>query len=248
MSDVVVKGLVLQCADYRESSRMLTVLTDRFGKISVSAKGARRKNSRIAPSCQPFAFSEMVLNETRGRYYLSEASVIELFSGLANDIGNYSLGAYFLDLLNAACPEEDDMHELLALGLNALWLLCEGVKPREQVKTVFELRLMLLLGYCPDIEACTVCGKENPVEPILDLRGGNLYCRGCSVGKVEKPYRIDQTILHAMNYISNSKSGKEFSFTLTEKPLKRLSMATELYIQEQLERNFSTLDFYKQTK
>ena len=52
MSETVLKGLVLRTADYKESSKMLTVLTDAMGKISISARGAARLKSRIAAACQ----------------------------------------------------------------------------------------------------------------------------------------------------------------------------------------------------
>lgn len=248
MSEVVLKGLVLQSADYRETSRMLTVLTDRAGKLSVGANGARRKNSRIAPACQPFAFSEMVLRESRGRYYLNEVSVIDTFAGLANDLKTFALGSYFLDLLNTVCQEGEEAPDVLSLGLNALWLLCEGKKPTEIIKSAFELRLMSLLGYCPDLEGCSVCGKAEPDEPVLDLQGGTLYCKACSSCEVIKPYTISESVLKAMRYIIASKSEKVFSFTLSDRQTNRLSSASERYVTEQLERHFSTLDYYKQLK
>ena len=81
MSEHVLKGLVLRTADYKESSRMLTVLTDALGKISISARGATRMKSRIAAACQPMAFSEMTVSESKERFYLKEASTLELFTG-----------------------------------------------------------------------------------------------------------------------------------------------------------------------
>ena len=108
MASLVLKGLVLRAADYQESSRILTVLTDSRGKITVSAKGALRRSSRIAAASQPFAYAEMTLSESRDRYYLNEASTISLFPGLAADVEAYALGAYFLELLDAACPEGEE--------------------------------------------------------------------------------------------------------------------------------------------
>ena len=147
MSDLVLKGLVLRTADYKESSKMLTELTDALGKISVSARGATRLKSRVAAACQPMVFSEMTISESKERYYLKEASTLELFSGMTADLKRYALGCYFLELLDAACPETVEEPEALALGLNALWLLSEGNKEPLLVKAAFELRLMALLGY-----------------------------------------------------------------------------------------------------
>ena len=246
MSDFVLKGLVLRTADYKESSKMLTVLTDAMGKISVSAKGATRFKSRIAAACQPMAFSEMTLSESRDRYYLKEASTLELFSGMTADLKSYALGCYFLELLDAACPETVEEPEALTLGLNALWLLSEGKKERALVKSAFELRLMALLGYQPETEACAVCGKESPERPVLDLRGGALFCRSCSVqAAAQRPAALDEGTLQALRFVLSAPRNKVFSFRLSEDSLRRLGDVAEGYVREQLERSFRTLDYYK---
>ncbi len=246
MSDLVLKGLVLRTADYKESSKMLTVLTDALGKISVSARGATRLKSRIAAACQPMAFSEMVISESKDRYYLKEASTLELFSGMTADLKRYALGCYFLELLDAACPETMEEPEALSLGLNALWLLAEGKKDAQLVKCAFELRLMALLGYQPEVEACAACGREEPDSPVLDLRGGALYCHSCALeAMAQRPRALDAGSLQALRFILSSPPGRVFSFQLGAKPLRRLCDIAEGYVSEQLERSFRTLDYYK---
>jgi len=246
MTETVLKGLVLRTADYKESSRMLTVLTDSLGKISIAARGVTRMKSRIAASCQPMAFSEMTLSESRERYYLKEASSIELFSGLTADLKNYSLGCYFLELLDASCPENSEEPEALALGLNALWLLTEGKKDPAVVKSCFELRLMTLLGYQPETEACALCGKQTPDMPTLDLRGGALYCRECALKALaQRPMTLNDPSLQAVRHIITAPSQSVFSFRISENALRRLSDVSENYVKEQLERSFRTLDYYK---
>lgn len=245
MTELVLRGLVLRTADYKESSRMLTVLTDRLGKLSVSARGAVRGKSRYAAACQPFAFSELTLSESKDRYYLKEAATLELFSGLADRLEDYALGSYFLELLDAACPETAEEPEALSLGLNALWLLAEGKKDRALVKSAFELRLMSILGYRPETARCAVCGAEVPVSPLLDLRGGALYCRNCGQSLVQRPFALDAGSLAALRHITSAESSRVFSFTVAKEAGKRLGQAAERYVREQMERDFRTLEYYK---
>ncbi len=225
---------------------MLTVLTDALGKISVSARGATRLKSRIGAACQPLVFSEMTLSESKERYYLKEASTLELFSGLTSDLKAYALGCYFLELLDASCPETVEEPEVLALGLNALWLLSEGNKEPRIVKSAFELRLMTLLGYQPETEHCAACGKTAPEIPALDLRGGALYCRDCALKALaERPMTLDEPSLLAIRHIVSSPRNSVFSFRISDVGLRRLSEVAENYVKEQLERSFRTLDYYK---
>ncbi len=246
MSDTVLQGLVLRTAEYKESSKMLTVLTDALGKISISAHGATRLKSRIAAACQPMAFSEMTVSETKERYYLKEANTLELFSGLTADLRRYALGCYFLELLDASCPETVEEPEALSLGLNALWLLSEGKKDPRIVKSAFELRLMTLLGYQPETEQCAACGREEPENPTLDLRGGALYCRDCALRALaQRPMALDAPSLQAIRHIVSAQRKSVFSFRVSESVLRRLGDAAENYVKEQLERSFRTLDYYK---
>ncbi len=246
MSEMVLKGLVLRAAEYKESSKMLTVLTDTLGKISISARGASRLKSRIAAASQPMAFSEMTVSESRDRYYLKEASTLELFAGLTADLKNYALGCYILELLDASCPETVEEPEVLALGLNALWLLSEGKKDPRIVKSAFELRLMTLLGYQPEIEQCAACGKTEPEAPTLDLRGGALYCRDCALkAMAQRPVSLEQASLLAVRHIVSAQRKNVFSFRVSDSALRRLSDVAENYVKEQLERSFRTLDYYK---
>ena len=48
----VTTGLVLRVTETKEADKILTVLTPDMGKIPLIARGARRKNSRIAAASQ----------------------------------------------------------------------------------------------------------------------------------------------------------------------------------------------------
>ncbi len=250
MSSLVARGLVLREAAYRESSKMLTVLTDSLGKISVSAKGALRRNSRIAAASQLFAFSELSLGASGDRYYLNDASTIELFDGLKADIAAFALGAYFLELLDAACQEAAEEPEALSLGLNALWLLSGGKKSPSLVKSVFELRLMCVLGYMPGADNCSACGSglDGFAAPVMDLRSGQPYCPACAPKNALTPRTLCPSSLAAVRHIISSEPGKAFSFTIRGDAERRLSAVCEDYAAERLERRFPSLEYYKKVK
>jgi DNA repair protein RecO (recombination protein O) len=158
------KGLVLREVVYKETSKILTVLTPDEGRITVSAKGARRKGSRIAAATQLFAFSDMTLIDNRDRWTLTEAQCIESFSGLSDELERAALGAYFCELLEAVSDEAPNP-EILSLGLNALYALGQEKKPEAIVKAAFELRLMCHAGFAPALEGCCVCGSRLGSSP-----------------------------------------------------------------------------------
>ena len=119
----VVGGLVLRVTDTKESDKILTVLTAELGRISVIARGARQKNSRLAAASQLFAWSEMTLYKRGEWYYLSAADPMELFAGLQTDLVRLSLAAYLSELTEFVAGEDTPAPELLRLLLNGLYAL-----------------------------------------------------------------------------------------------------------------------------
>ncbi len=242
------KGLVLRAVAYKDSSRILTVLTADEGKLTVSARGAMRRGSKLAAATQPLAFSDMTLYHSRDRWTLTETQTIELFEGLSADLELLALGSYFAELLEAVSDEDSPNPELLQLGLNALFLLSENNKNPLLVKAAFEMRLMRLAGYEPAVSECAACARADIDAPFLDLVGGTVLCRACKSGYDEETAELCPGALDAMRYILYAEPKKVFSFKLPDDALARLSRAAERYVMAQLDRGFKTLDYYKQLK
>ena len=99
----------------------------------------------------------MTLFGNRGKWTVNEASVIEGFDGLRTDLEAFALGAYFAECLEALAVEDQPDAELLQLGLNSLYALSHRLCAPEKIKAAFELRLMSLAGYEPDLTACAAC-------------------------------------------------------------------------------------------
>ena len=240
------RGLVLREVPYKESSRILTVLTDTDGKMTVSANGAKRKGSKTAS--QLLAYSEMTLSGSRGRWYLNDASTIELFEELRIDICSLALGTYFAELLETVVNEDMPDPEMLRLGLNCLFLLSKGRFPPEIIKPVFELKLMCLAGYEPMLDGCAVCGSAEPERPLLDLSGGAVCCASCRSSVSGRKAELCADSLKAMRHILSAQGASAFSFTLPTPAMERLIRASEEYVSECLERHFRSLQYYYDLK
>ncbi|MEL4105686.1 DNA repair protein RecO [Oscillospiraceae bacterium WX1] len=235
-------GLVLRETAYKDSSKILTVLTSTEGKLTVSARGVMRRGSALAAAAQPLAYSEMTLFQSRDRWTLTEARTIELFSGLSRDVTLLSLGAYFAELLEAVSDEDSPNPDILSLGLNALYLLSTGENNEKRVKAAFETRLLCLAGFEPAVFSCHVCSRADVQSPVLDPVGGGIRCRVCGGGEA---LPICNASLEALRYIVSADAKKVFSFKLEPEALLRLSRAAESYALTQLGRGFKTLDYYK---
>ncbi len=241
---LTIQAIVLRVTDYNDRDALLTVLSRNHGKLTIKARGLRRKNSPLIAPCQLLAFGEFTLFEYRGQYTINEAHSLELFTSLRRDLTRLSLGTYFAQATEAISQEDLPNPELQSLLLNCLYGLSKLSLPEMLVKSVFELRSACLAGYTPDLFGCHICGNQNPDR--FDLSAGQLACHACRVGEdggIRMP--VTPGILEAMRYICLCDPRKLFSFQVGPETLEQLSSLTEAYLTTQLERGFPTLDFYK---
>ena len=166
------KALVLRETAYKESDKILTLLTREAGKLTASARGCRKKGSAIAAGSQLLVWSDMVLYEYQGRWSVQEAAVEREFRGMRTDIVKFALGCYCGEVAELLAVEGLPNQELLSLLLNTLHALDKLDRPLPLVKSAFELRCLCLAGYGPLLDGCAVCGKHPPEEPRFHLREG----------------------------------------------------------------------------
>lgn len=242
------KALVLREVRYKEADRILTLFTDRDGKLTAKARGALRKSSKTAAATQQLTYSEMTLFFNKGKYTVNESSIIEPFSGLREDIGDFALGCYFAECIEAVSVEDQPDAALLQLALNSLYALSRKMYPAEHIKAAFEFRLMSIAGYRPEVSACAACGCDEPDAPLLSIDNGVILCKSCAPFSERGMAELCPASLEALRYILSAPAKQLFSFSLDEAALRRLSWASEAYLLKQTERRFSTLDYWKSVK
>ena len=241
---LTIQAIVLRVTDYNDKDALLTVLSRNHGKLTLKARGLRRKNSPLIAPCQLLAYGEFTIFEYRGQYTINEAHSLELFTPLRRDLTKLSLGTYFAQVCELISQEDLPNPELQSLLLNCLYGLSQLNLPELLVKTVFEMRSACLAGYTPDLYGCHICGSQNPDR--FDLSAGQLECVNCRVtGATGIRMPVNPGILDTMRYICLCDPKKIFAFLVSQATLEQLSAITEAYLSTQLERGFSALDFYK---
>ena len=241
-----VDALVLREVRYKEADKILTLYTPTKGKISVRAIAAYSKSKRLAAATQQLTYSEMTLYKGKSGTEVREAIIKEPFDGLRKDFSNYSLGCYFSECIEALADEADA--RIMQLALNCLYALSNILYSPELIKATFEMRLMCLLGYAPDLEACVVCGRKEPVEPVLGIQTGHVCCRACRNANVGNTDYLDAASFGAMKHIVYSPAKQIIPHELEKESLEKLSRACEDFMMIHSERSFSTLDYWKKVK
>ena len=120
-----------------------------------------------------------------------------------------------------------------------------GKRSPALIKAVYELRLLSISGFAPDLNGCLGCGAEEELTfyPI----DGSLFCEHCrGVMPPDRPQmKLPQPVFYAMRHICEAPDEKLFSFKLTPDSEKALGFVTEYFTLCQTGGKFKALDFYK---
>lgn len=238
---IKTNGIVLRETQYRDSDKLMTLMTQELGKLTVKARGAKSARSKNKAACQLLAYSEFTLSEHQGRYTVTETVPLEQFAELRGDLELLALASYFAQVTDTVAQEGDPQPELLSLLLNALYALGRLRLPQRTVKAVFELRLACLAGFLPDLRGCLACGREDCDR--FNVTQGALQCASCPGDGIRMP--VSPAALAAMRYICSCPAKRLFAFQASDEALRQLHDIAEAYLCMRLERGFSTLDFYK---
>ena len=240
------KGLILRQQNIGERDKFVWILSDSHGIIRAFARGAKNIKSSKSAATDLLTYSSLSLFEGRESYSVDEAVAIEQFIGLRTDVENMSLAQYFAELCLNLCPVGQEAPEHLRLTLNSLYMLSKKKRPPLQVKSCFEMRLVTLAGYMPDLIMCADCGVYESAEMVFVPHTGKLYCSSCAEKSGVRGVRLPFSAVTALRHTVYADFEKLFSFELKEELLKPLSFATERYIAYMTQKDYPTLQFYKQ--
>lgn len=231
-------GIVLAERNVGDYDKLLTLLLKNHGKIIVSAKGARSKKSKISASSCVLTYSDFTIYDTKGRYTIRAAQTKEAFFGLSGEVAKLALGMYFSDTASAMTDEGCECEDILRLLLNSLFALQSLDKPILLIKAAYELKLMELSGYMPDLSCCSVCGGHEGLS--LSYQSGCLLC-----GKCGGEHPLSEGVLRAMRFVLDADLKRIFSFSLDFDALVDFNYITERFLREHADKSFKTLDFFK---
>lgn len=243
---ITTKGIIIRERPVKENDKYVEILTEDMGIIEALVRGGRKITSKNCAATQLLTFSKLCLNKTNSGYVLNSSETLNTFYNIRLDVKKLALAAYLSDILRFTTPPEEPAGEVLRLFLNTLHFLNVGSRDTEQMKIVFEMRIMCEIGLMPNLIACHSCYMPTDEVMYFNLYDGRLCCKNC-LNEYES-YRsmpVDETMLHTMRYICLSEFEKIFYFKISEECQKNLSFITERYIKIQFNKAFPTLDYYK---
>ena len=247
----LTEGLILKEQNIGEGDKLITALTVEKGLVKGFAKGAKNIKSQNCAGTQLFTYSRLCLIDSKNRdtYTISEAKAKQQFFALGKSVENMCLAQYFSELIQSVLVFGEKNEEALSLILNSLYLLSNGKRSPSLIKPCFEMRLLSICGYMPDLTMCSNCGEYDRDLFFFLPQTGTLYCNHCaSQDSLPKSVALDRGAITALRHTIYADDNKLFAFSLGEEGLEQLNRATEEYVICQTERHYKTLDFYKSIK
>lgn len=171
-----IDAIVWRRHDFRESSRIVTLLTREHGKVRAFAKGAHRHDSVLLGKID-------FLTELRAELWqqgdtmplLGRAEISYEPRGLRDPV-RFRLAGHLVETIDLALPDDRADADLFDLAHGGLRLIerCH-VAALLQVVLGLEWRLLGLLGAQPPLDTCSITGEplraDAPVALCSDGRG-----------------------------------------------------------------------------
>ncbi|MEW5985580.1 MAG: DNA repair protein RecO, partial [Chloroflexota bacterium] len=173
------EAIVLRRSDFGEADRLLTLYSRDYGKVRVIAKGARKPQSRKTGHVELFMRTQFLIAKGRDLDIVTQAEMVEGYAAVRDDLARTTYASYFVELLDRFTVEGDKhvgKYNLLAEALG--WLA--HTHNLLVAARYYELRLLGLVGYQPQLFQCLSCGEPiQEQDQFFSAELGGLLCPNC---------------------------------------------------------------------
>jgi DNA repair protein RecO (recombination protein O) len=153
-------GYILHHRPWRDTSRILEVLTREYGRLTLFARGVRAPAAKLGPVLQPF---QPLLLSWSGRGEAPRLTGAERAGSAAALPGACLMAAFYLNELLLRLTTRHDPQPLLFDHYHGTLERLRAGTPLEPALRVFEKRLLALVGYGLDL--ATEARDGAPLEP-----------------------------------------------------------------------------------
>lgn len=172
-------GIVLRTMRLGEADKIVTVITERRGKVRAVAKGVRKTKSRFGGRLEPLSHVALQLYEGRNLDTITQADGIDHFRRIREDLDRLGQATTMLEVVDAVIQEGEDDPRLYQMLLGALRTL--EAAPSPLVVPAFFWKLLAHVGFRPLLDECASCNSPDDLV-AFDLTQGGVLCRSCARG------------------------------------------------------------------
>ncbi len=240
-NNITVNGIIISSMPIGEYDKRIVLLTKEIGKVSAFVRGARRQSSGFLGVSNAFIYGRFELYRGRSSYTVSKIEATEYFTGITTDINNMMYGSYFLEVSGHFAVENNDEKDRLLLLYRTFQIMSKGTMDRDLIRSIFELKTMVLNGVYPNLFECGSCGAKDNLASLSE----NLEGVRCGKCVSDEDILLKPATLYTMQYVASSDIKKLFSFELKEDIKKEFVEITEKLRDKYLSFEFKSASFLK---
>ncbi len=181
------EAIVLRSMKYGETSRIVTLYTRRYGRISVLAKGARSLRSKFGSSLEPMSHAAVVIyrKEQRTLHLLSKSDIARPMNRITGDAVKMAAGLAVIELVAMVMREEEENQGLFDLLASCLHALDDANRNEVNIVAYFLVGLLRNLGFGLSVTTCARCARRMDDDKAgttahLLLSSGSVICQACA--------------------------------------------------------------------
>ncbi len=180
------QAIVLKVVEFSESSYVVTLFTEDFGKVGALAKGARRPKGPFEGAIDLLALIRIVFlrKSSDSLDLLTEAKLERRFRSAQRDLARLHAGYYVAELLTEL-TERGDPHPALFQAADRTLLAIDTGAPLVETIVRFETVALREVGHLPLLDACVVCGRPVAASGRVPfgMTAGGVLCENCRPGR-----------------------------------------------------------------
>jgi len=239
------QAIVLGHIEYGEADRILKLFTFEKGKITAIAKGVRKIRSRKAGHLEPFTRVTLFLAKGRNMDIVTQAETVNAYQGIREDLERVAYASYVVEVLDRFTYEEGQNVGIFRLLANTLKRLELHPNPATVVH-YYELRLLDLVGFRPQLFNCVDCGEPIKEEDqFFSPLVGGVACPNCGRSRPEA-WVVGKDVLRYFRHLQRSTWAQIEDIIIPPAIEPSLADLIERYITYILERKLNTPDFLRE--
>jgi len=215
--------------------------SEKLGKISAVARGAKRSKSKFLASTLPFCFGDYVVYKGRSLYNMSEGMIINSFQELMGDLDSLTYGSYLCELIDIAVQEEESNRDLFKVFVSCFYLMSKKVVDLEVMARTFEVKLLEATGYRLNLGYCCQCKKEISTSNYISFQYGGGVCKECE--RVNGMY-VSYATYNILKFLVKVSIDKIYRITMKKEEKEELYKVLSVFIAQNYTRKPKSLDFY----
>lgn len=239
------RAIILKTRDYQEADKLVTLFSEKEGKVKAIAKGVKKPKSSLRVCVQPFAHSFLYLSRGGELDLVTQGKILDFYSNIRDDLGKTLYTVYVMELLDKSLLERVPAPVLYRETLEVLNYISEKGVNRLVIR-YFEMQLIKELGYKPRLEACAGCGKKTAMTRF-NLAEGGILCDECAE-ILKTDFILSGEAISLLKFLAKTNFNSLDRVKASEGALNKLEQLLEKYLEYHLERKFNTKNTIYQLK